>query len=284
MPDYRDLEPTWGNCLTDLIYFSVEPLPDGELDTSRLNQDTLQTLLDIKERYGIRIHISVGGFRRSENFGPMVTNTQARENFVEKLVEFCSQHSLDGVDLDWEFPETEAEIQRYIALIKELRERGLIVSVALYPDEEVDLQLYIAADRIHIMSYDRGARHATYEQAVEDLELFTNSGIPRSKLILGIPFYGRLVTSPYTSFAYSDIQEEHNPPEDLDEAGGIFFNGMETVKRKTCHALEKGYGGVMLWELGQDSKDETSLLRTAYHAVMGGCVPWRVCPANCIRE
>ncbi|NIS81222.1 MAG: hypothetical protein GTO14_13695 [Anaerolineales bacterium] len=271
LPDYRSLEPSWGNCLTDLIYFSAEPLANGGLDTHRLNPETLQSLRDVRERYGTRIHISVGGFRRSDNFSEMATNSRARKNFVENLVAFCKQYDLDGVDFDWEFPENETEFQSYIALIREVQQRGLFVSVALYPTEDLVIQPYLVADRIHVMSYDRGAQHATFQQAVEDLQLFTNNGIPKEKLMLGIPFYGRQTSAPSTSFAYSEIIEQYHPPPDSDEVAGIYFNGITTVERKTCYAQENGYGGIMIWELGQDSGDETSLLRAAFRAVIGGC-------------
>ncbi len=42
LPDYRDFNPEWGNCLTDLIYFSAQPRPDGGLDTSLLSEATLK--------------------------------------------------------------------------------------------------------------------------------------------------------------------------------------------------------------------------------------------------
>ena len=273
LPDYRPLEPSWGSCLTDLIYFSAEPLADGTLDTHRLSPETLRIMREVKARYGTRIHISIGGYDRSDHFAEMVANQQARMEFINHVVRFCQQYDLDGVDFDWEFPQGSSETRAYASLMSEIRGRGLIVSVALSPRDELAFKYYAVADRIHVMSYDRGAQHATFEQAVLDLALFEDGGIPKEKLILGIPFYGRRTTYPTTSFAYAEIVEQHDPLPGVDEIEGVFFNGMVTVKHKTCHAHAGGYGGVMIWELGQDSMDETSLLRAIHEAANLGCGP-----------
>jgi hypothetical protein len=271
LPEYRNLEPSWGNCLTDIIYFSAEPLLTGELNTSRFDPATLQALGEVKELYGTRLHISIGGYGRSENFGEMVTNSQARGAFVENLVQFAALHNLDGIDFDWEFPETKAEIQGYIELISETKQSGLIVSVALYPYDDLDLEPYLVADRVYIMSYERGAQHATFEQAVEDLDFFHAGGIPKEKLALGIPFYGRETLDPYRYFAYAKIVEQYHPPADVDEVDDIYFNGISTVQKKTCYTQQNGFLGVMIWELGQDSLDAASLLRAVYQAALDGC-------------
>ena len=47
---------------------------------------------------------------------------------------------------------------------------------------------------------------------------------------------------------------------DADVAGGFHFNGPATIRRKTIHAVRGGYGGVMIWELGQDTAGKASLL------------------------
>src|SRR3990172_7470202 len=148
--------------------------------------------------------------------------------------------------------------------MSEVKERGLLVSVALYPDEDLDIQPYAVADRIHIMSYERGPRHSTFEQAVTDLELFAQSGVPLEKLVLGVPFYGRQTAAPFRYLAYSDIIVQYQPGNNTDEIAGFYFNSIVTTQRKTCYALENGFAGVMIWELGQDSRDETSLLRAIY--------------------
>ncbi|MCJ7433013.1 MAG: glycosyl hydrolase family 18 protein, partial [Anaerolineales bacterium] len=116
-------------------------------------------------------------------------------------------------------------------------------------------------DRVHIMSYDRGPRHSTYEQAVADLQKFIDAGIPREKLILGVPFYGRKITAPYEETTYAEIIERYHPAPAANEVDGIFFNGIEIVQLKTCHAMGENIGGVMVWELGQDSSGDASLLQ-----------------------
>lgn len=272
LPDYRSLNPEWGNCLTDLIYFSAEPLADGTLDTSRLAPSTLSAMQEMKATYGTHLHIGLGGYGRSDGFGPMVTDPQAREKFIGELLTFASQNSLDGIDFDWEFPANDAEVEGYLIVMDAVHAAGLIVSVALYPYPDLDLGPYRNVDRIHIMSYDRGYRHSTYEQAVDDLDFFLQGGIPADRLVLGVPFYGRDTTS-YAPYTYADIVQDYAPAADVDEVGGIYFNGITTLQQKTCYALLNGFGGVMIWELGQDSPDDSSLLRGIYTAATGECLP-----------
>jgi chitinase len=273
LPEYREFEPSWGTCLTDLVYFSAEPDEDGRLDTWRVDPERLQAMREIKETYGTRLHLSIGGYERSEHFIGVIADWESRRNFVEDVVAFCEANDLDGVDFDWEFPQGEFQTLQYVSLISEVRQRGLIVSVALYPHEDLDFKAFIDVGRIHIMSYDHGSRHSTFEQAVQDLALFEQAGFSRQQLILGIPFYGRRTMHPTTSSAYADIIELYNPGAGMDEIEGIYFNDVLTVKHKTCYAHENGYGGVMIWELGQDSPGERSLLRAIHQAVTIGCGP-----------
>jgi chitinase len=275
LPEYRQLNPAWGNCLTDLIYFSIRPLPDGGLDTSALSAETLQMLREMRTTYGTRIHISVGGWNRSDNFSPMATRSQSRKKFVRNLLSFCLENDLNGVDFDWEFPENEDELQAYADLLTEVKAafgpRGLMISIALAPVDSIDLKPYAAVDRIHIMSYDRGSKHATLEQAQLDAESFLSAGASQEKLILGMPFYGRAMTPPYKDYTYAEIVEFYHPSATIDEIENVYFNGIGTVQEKTCLAKTMRLGGVMIWELGQDTTDNTSLLRAIYQATTSEC-------------
>jgi chitinase len=269
IPDYRSLDPTWGNCLTDIIYSSIDFFPDGSLDTEHINYANLTTMQEIKEKYGTRIHISIGGMNRSENFNAVVTDIQNRDRFVKNLIDFAEEYNLDGIDLDWEFPVTQEEIRGYTITMSALQKKGLIVSVALYPYDDFNVKPYFTADRILIMSYERGKQHSTYEQAVKDLVHFSLLDVPREKLYLGIPMYGRQMDSPYQYFSYTEIMDQYGPlPNHVNEVENIYFNNTYTVERKTCYVIENGYAGVMLWELGQDNGD---LLKTINQAIVSGC-------------
>ena len=277
LPDYRDFNPQWGNCLTDLIYFSAQPMPDGGLDTSLLSETTLKGLRSMKELYGTRILISVGGWERSQGFGPMVIDPQARKKFEDNLLAFSLSHALDGVDFDWEFPDNEAQYAGYTSLLQEIKAafqpHGMLISMALSPNGDLTHPLYQYADRINVMSYDHEGQHSTYDQAVQDLNFVINSGFAKAKLMLGVPFYGRELANPANEFTYAEMIQKYHPAPGQDEMNGIYFNGIDTIARKSCYAHDNGFGGVMIWELGQDSTDNTSLLRTVYQSSANGCIP-----------
>lgn len=277
LPEYRTLNPEWGACLTDLVYFSADPRPDGTLDTSRLSEDTWRALRAMQAEYGTRLHLTVGGWERSAGFASMTASPQVRARFIENLLAFAQEHGLNGMDFDWEFPQNNDEFENYIALLTEVKaafaERGLTVSVALSADNAstMDLARFAVVDRIHVMSYDRGNYHSTYNIAVEDLNTFTINGIPKKQLLLGVPFYGRTIAEPHTAYSYQEIVSLHHPPISVDEVDDIYFNNIGTIGFKTCLVREEGYGGIMIWELGQDTWDEASLLRAIYKTAMQGC-------------
>lgn len=265
LPDYRTFDPAWARYVTDVVYFSAGLRASGELDTGRLNAQTLAALREMSATYGTRIFIAIGGWERSENFAAVATDPVLRAQTVQTIIAYCLENGLDGVDFDWEFPESAAERAGYVALLAEVRQafapHHLRVSVALAAWQDLGDDLYAAVDRIHVMAYDHEGRHSTFEQADEDIEAFLERGAPPEKLLLGVPFYGRDVYDFSTALTYAEIVQRHHPAPDVDEAGDVYFNGITTIQRKTRYALEQQLGGVMIWELGQDTSDETSLLR-----------------------
>lgn len=273
LPDYRTLsiDDSLGLYVTDLIYFSIEPKPSGELDSERLKPEALTRLREIKRRHGARLFVAVGGSGRSKGFGPMATDKKARDRLVRALTRFCLKNQLDGADFDWEFPENEAEKDAYAALLVEVKRafkpHGLLVTVALAVSQKLSADAYQAVDRVHLMVYDRRPRHSTFEQATAAVHKFLSYGIPRKKIYLGVPFYGRPVRGGRKAMTYARIVRKYHPGPNLDEVGGIYFNGINTIQRKTRYAMEQGLGGIMIWELGQDAKDDSSLLRAVHRVV-----------------
>jgi len=270
LPEYRPLDPEWGRYLTDIIYFSAGLRPDGELDTGRLSKQTLAALRDMRTTYGTRVFVALGGWERSQHFATIALDPTLRERFAQTLTTYCLDNQLDGVDLDWEFPQNEQENQAYVAMLAAIRRafapHSLRVSVALAGWQDLGPELFEAIDRIHVMSYDHQGRHATMAQAIADIEAWTARGAPPEKLVLGVPFYGREIDNPALALSYAQIVSRYHPAPEVDEVEGIYFNGIATIRQKTRYAQDQQLGGIMIWELGQDTRNETSLLRAIYES------------------
>jgi chitinase len=274
VPDYRlaSFDPAVGGLVTDLIFFSIQPKPTGELDAGRLTDKGLAKLAEARKRHKNRLLVAVGGWGRSRGFAGVATDEKARQLFVSNLTKFCLDNKLDGADFDWEHPANKAEEKAYATLLVDVkrafRPKELLVTVALADWQDPGATAYDAVDRIHIMAYDHGGeRHSTLEQAKADVKKFLDRGVAKEKLCLGLPFYGRSMKDRKVEMSYADIVKKHKPTPDADEAGGVYFNGTDTIRKKVRYAQEAGLGGVMVWELGQDMSGAGSLLETIHEAV-----------------
>jgi chitinase len=272
LPDYRirDFDTTLLRYATDIIYFSLEPNGDGTLVTGPFVAEHCKTLAEWRTRHGFRLLVSVGGWGRSRGFAAMSTDDAGRGKFVKTMTDFCVTNSFDGVDYDWEFPKTAQEKKGYIDLIRDTKQaflpHGKIVTVALGHQQNLGKEAYGLLDRVHIMSYDHLGKHSTLEHAKGDAARFMGFGVLKGKLLLGVPFYARNVKKPDDSRSYGDLAEAHDLEPDSDWVCDYYFNGINTTKSKAAHAQELGLGGIMVWEIGQDSRGDKSLLRALYEA------------------
>ena len=273
LPDYRfpAFNAEHAADLTDLILFSAEPTADGGIDMSKFRPDVLPRFREFKTKQQIRLILCVGGWGRSSPFPTIVSSDDLRSRFVANAVEVCLQNRFDGIDLDWEHPENDAQHEAYGLLLRDLKaafkEHGLTVSVTIAPWQRLTSTAIEAVDWVQLMSYDYGQRHSTLEQARQDGAKFVEQGVPPEKIVLGMPFYGRDIQDRTKATTYAELSRRFKLRPETDEIAGTFFNGPDTIRRKTRFALDSGFGGVMVWEIGQDRHDEKSLLRVVSEAV-----------------
>ena len=272
LPEYRvaALDSTTLADVTDLLFFSLEPTPTGGLDSARLTPAMLTKLQEVKRRHALRLWATIGGWDRSAGFAPMATDPVKRRQFVQTLTQFCLSHHFHGADFDWEHPANAAEEAGYAALLADVRRaflpHGLGLSVTIAPWQKLVPQAIAAVDSVQVMSYDHDGRHSTLAQAEADMADLNKQGIPWDKLCLGIPLYGRGITQRDTTETYADIWTQFHPAPAIDEAGGLYFNGPNTVRQKTRYARAHHLDGVMVWEIGQDAPGANSLLKAIHQA------------------
>lgn len=198
---------------------------------------------------------------------------------------------LDGLDVDLE-GSLVADTVNYNPFVRLLADKVhaknklVTAAVAGWQKSAYSGSALAKLDFINLMAYDytgpwspKGVGpHSSYTKAIADLESFAaKDGVGKDRITLGVPFYAHQF---YTedgvklgnSVTFSDVLDLFPQAMDQDSAGtrntldGIYFyNGRPTIRDKTIKARE--FGGIMIWEMGQDATGENSLLKViADHA------------------
>jgi chitinase len=267
LPSWRQVEDVRYRELTHINYAFAFPNPDGRLRPLP-SPDRLAAIVRGAREHGVKVALSVGGWHGGDDsaFEKLAADPATRAVFVGELGALVERHGLDGVDMDWEYPDPGASAGHNVLLMKELRarlgpDRLLTAAVVGHGEQGAGVlpEVFAVSDFINIMAYDddeEGQRpHSPYEYAVTCLEYWSGRGLPRDKLVLGVPFYGKTPQTTYRQLVSKDPQAPTK-----DEIAGVHYNGVETIKRKTALALARG-SGIMIWEITQDTSDATSLLR-----------------------
>jgi GH18 family chitinase len=250
--------------LTHVNYAFALPTSEGRLRPLE-DAPKLDALVGRAHERGVKVLISIGGWNDGDDsaFTALSSSRAGRRTFADSVARLVGERGLDGADIDWEYPEP-AEAGSYAALLNELsvvlRPAGKLLTAAVsassWGSEGIPNEAFPDLDWLNVMAYDGGpgADHSPYSYAVSALDLWAGRGLPLGKAVLGVPFYSRPGYRSYASLvaAYPDAPYR-------DEVGGEFYNGVDTIKRKTCLARQRA-SGVMVWELTQDTHDATSLL------------------------
>src|SRR6185295_9867496 len=195
--------------LTHVNYAFVLPNANGSLQAVD-NPSKLDSLVTAAHNAGVKVSIAVGGWNDGDDsaFESLAASSTARTAFVNNIVNFINAHNLDGVDIDWEYPDTSAESSNYTTLMSQLatamHTRGKILTAAVVSQgstaDFISSSVFNSVDWLNLMNYDNNDfQHSTYSSAVSCLNYWINTrGLPASKAVQGVPFYSR---PGYVSFA-----------------------------------------------------------------------------------
>ncbi len=254
--------------------------------------------------YGTYCLLSLG-MMDSEHLGYMTTiaaSSSLRATLIDNIIDAINDLNLDGVDIDWEYPKSSEKanftlfMSELYAAVKANNPHHLVtVATGIETYTRYDFENsknYI--DYISMMTYDMqhgsiASHHSALNyksyhcyRSVQDAYNYyiTNSGIDPSKIILGIPFYGRKFTdtdglgesaTADVALSYSTIVSDYltNPnytryfdndckvPYLYSSSDRVFitYEDSESIALKIAYAKEKGFAGVMYWQDAQDSGD-----------------------------
>lgn len=235
------------------ISYAFAIIKDGVVIThdTEKGPELMKELASASEQNGVTNILSVGGWTNSEDgvFESATSTPEGVEKLAQSIVDYMIQWKFDGVDIDWEYPDSDQEKTQFTNLITSLRtklddigkknDRYYQLSAAVtvnhnamsYINPSVTASIL---DSVNVMAYDihgafdpiTGHNAPLYANSQdEDQKLNISSaiseyvntwGIPKNKLTMGIPFYGR---------GWGDVQ----PTEKVAGLPGLFVPGSATV-------------------------------------------------------
>lgn len=232
----------------------------------------------------IEILLSIGGGAVNVgNWNAVLASASTRAAFISQLVNYTVTNSIAGIDVDleWDFANNTNYSPFVLELKTALDAQNKSMTAALPGGtlfSVITPQALAAFDFINIMAYDytgpwqpsNPGQHSSYAHA-QSAVAFWKSHVAASKLNLGVPFYSHTfinasTTGPDRSFgeivaanpANADVDQIGTDPNGYNE----YYNGRPTIAAKVGLADSEGLGGIMIWEVAQDSFDQYSLLTT----------------------
>ena len=227
----------------------------------------LRAVVAQAKKHDVKVLIAVGGWGWDKEFETLAADPAIRTKLANRVAAFCATYKLDGIDIDWEYPNAGASAARFTALAVDFRSAlppGALVTAAVLADAAdaagISNEAVQNLDFINLMAYD-GPRtdHSSYAMAERSVATWLARGIHPDKLVLGVPFYARPGGASYRTLLTND-------PATASGDRVLFmgveqnYNGPATIRRKTELALQLA-GGIMIWELSKDARGSDSLLR-----------------------
>lgn len=269
---------------------------------------------DLKILLSFSNSVSNSDNTEGEGFSVLAASKENREAFAEDCLEFCQKYGIDGIDIDWEYPGLDWSGQQvdpvhdtdnHVLMMKQLRStlgNGYLLTYAGYVMDKcylgggeycyIDIKaLDDVVDYVNLMTYDMDSGDLPHnavscQSAYWDIRRtyneYTGAGINPQKLVLGIPFYGRVSFSGQTTaLTYKGIMKlgGEYTIENWDASANVpyvtksgkkycYYDNPRSIEYKAKWALERNMYGLMYWENDQDDTKYT-LRKAVWEGVMG---------------
>lgn len=267
----------------------------------------MQQIVRLKSRNpNLKVLLSVGGWGRG-NFSPMAKDQTKRKAFAKACRNFCDKYNLDGIDIDWEFPGNNSsgetspsgEKQNFNLLMRDLREAlgdELLLTMASSADPGYyDFRGCIQyLDFVNVMTYDMSGppnhHSALYRGGKvgngwlvqhESIQKHLQAGIPASKLVMGLAFYGNSgqgsqislqeIKNGIASGKWTDHWDDTAKVPYVTDKAGKFAYGYDDERSLTIkcqYIIKNKLAGGMYWEYANDDSKGTER-HTVYDCLIG---------------
>lgn len=289
------------NLISDFCYFSyeVDPLSGSPITTHQfLTAPSVTTALD----KGKKVHLSVTLFK---DHGIFLTNENSKLNLINNLGNLLQQRGAHGINIDFEnLPKSQLKIfNQFVAQLGDsLHARNAAYELSLcvfavdwnnsFQEEDLDKKV----DFFTLMAYDfhyGGSENAGpvdplypykngYDYSISrSVTYYTAAGIPPSKLILGLPYYGRewqtisndpfarttgkATSSRTVSQIYNQLNAQEILPKIEEKSASSYFSYQkegnwyqcwyssdEQLKQRYQLVKRRDLKGIGIWTLGND--------------------------------
>ena len=262
------------------------------------NEERLRQIVDLrKQKPELKVLLSIGGWG-SGRFSEMAANDEYRRAFAADCDRVVKEFALDGIDIDWEYPTSSManissspdDTENFTLLMQDIRaaignEKELTlatVASARYIDFKAILP---SVDFVNIMAYDMASapkHHSALYPSGHSGDITSDgavtahlkAGVPPSKLVMGMPFYGRGGDG-YPSFQdynkvgntdtqYTEKWDEMAQVPYLADKNDTLVFGFENPRSlaiKCQYILDKDLLGGMYWDYSGDN-EQGDLRRT----------------------
>ena len=269
----------------------------------------------------LKFIMSVGGWTDSGPFYEMAASDAGRNTFARSCAEFLKTYpQFDGIDIDWEHPVAGGlqpgqprDAHNYVLLLDALRAaigptKLLTLAVgagarAIDPLEYAEMAARV--DWINVMTYDfhSGGTRAGFNSALYNhddpsnprsntdaaVQAILAKGVPRTKLVVGVPFYGRgwrgiesadpwnlatgtIQVGGYRAIAGNQLQASGfvRHWDDIAKVPWLYnaqtrewitYEDAQSMRIKGQYIAEQGLAGAMFWELSNDDGTLLDALR-----------------------
>ncbi|KAJ6857392.1 hypothetical protein NC651_038942 [Populus alba x Populus x berolinensis] len=286
------------------ISSSDDPLFSAFTNTVKQKNPSITTLLSIG-----------GGSTNYSTLSAMAGNSTYRKSFIDDSIKIARHYGFQGLDFSWVSASTSDNMDSMGTLFEEWRAAialegrnsslsELILTAAVQYSPRLDSGSF-PIDSIrknlnwtHVLAFDyfmpTGANFTAAFAALYDpdsdvntdfgIRAWINGGLPASKLVLGLPFYGyawklaspneNAIGAPATgpavtedgSMSYKDINNYFKTNGRVDPiynstyvvnygivgSTWISFDGVDVVRTKVSYAKEKALLGYVVWQVSQD--------------------------------
>ncbi|TXD46351.1 LamG-like jellyroll fold domain-containing protein [Polaribacter sp. IC073] len=269
---------SWNETFTRAyLKFDDASSPGKDSQTWKIYYDQIVNAFDGYDGVEYRIGF-IGG-----DWEAMIGNSAARTNFANNINNLLSQYpTINGIDLDFEWCTNNTCWNNYnsaITTINNVIPSMVTFSATLHPlYYNINISAVSALDFISSQSYGPSAQRFPRAEFINNVTTFLNHGVPKEKLVMGLPFYGVRTVASGGALAYANFIATYpnlDPSLDVVDINGVSmtFNGQETIAYKSNHVVEQDLAGVMAWDSATDiDYDQTLNLLRAVNSKMNANV------------